>query len=496
MRWLVLAAALAVALTLAAAGEAGAVAGGSILFARDSNIWLTSPDGTTQRPLTSDGTAATPYYSPTQSADGSVIVAARLRTEPSGVYSSLYEMDRQGTLLRPPFDPPQIARVDSGPGTPCPGYFRIPNGIRAAVSPDASKIAIDMFSSYYLPPGCGGPALGDTSEVYVLDGSTAGAVIAQGPNPTPLTLAEPFWTTDSQLIMSASALVSPVEYYDLGAAGTATWTSSAESGFSARSPSVGGGRLATVSRMRVRLWTAPGPVPAAPTARCDVFNPDHPAFYFDSAFKMGSATMAPDGAGVAWVEQDVGSGGTVTASRIYVSPVGDIGAGDCGSIGRRLLIEGGSDPSWGAAPVGPAGSSPTPVCPSGQTGTPPACASPPATCPAGQTGTPPGCSAPAQQPPAVVPPRVVPATAVPPASPGGVASRPRTRTVRVVVKLRSGCSRKLLSVAGKGVEVIAAKRLPRSKCRVTLRVTAGVRGRRSLRVTAHGRTTKRAVIRL
>jgi hypothetical protein len=68
--------------------------------------------------------------------------------------------------------------------------------------------------------------------------------------------------------------------------------------------------------------------------------------------------------------------------------------------------------------------------------------------------------------------------------------------VNVVVKLKTGCSTRQLTVSGHGVKVSDAKRLQRQRCRVTLNVAAGARGHRDLSVRRGKRTTRIAVIRL
>src|SRR5687768_3913137 len=44
----------------------------SIVFVKDANVWVASPDGSNQRQLTRDGTADHPYRSPSQADDGTV----------------------------------------------------------------------------------------------------------------------------------------------------------------------------------------------------------------------------------------------------------------------------------------------------------------------------------------------------------------------------------------------------------------------------------------
>ncbi|MEA2193304.1 MAG: hypothetical protein QOI73_3425, partial [Solirubrobacteraceae bacterium] len=114
---------------------------------------------------------------------------------------------------------------------------------------------------------------------------------------------------------------------------------------------------------------------------------------------------------------------------------------------------------------------PPATCPAGQSGTPPNCATPQATCPAGQSGTPPACTTPA-------------ATTTVTTSSGTPSS---SRIVRRTVELGRGCSVRLLSVSS-GAKVVFTKRLTPLRCRLTLRVFAGVSGQRMLRVKRGKRT--------
>ena len=76
------------------------------------------------------------------------------------------------------------------------------------------------------------------------------------------------------------------------------------------------------------------------------------------------------------------------------------------------------------------------------------------------------------------------------AAPGPSTSPSSSRTLRRTVRLRRGCSRRLLRVSGRGVTVLAAKRLPRGRCRLTLRVRNGATGPRHLLVKRGKRTIR------
>ena len=67
-----LAAAGALAAAAAPLAAANPAAADSIAYIKDNNIWLTSPDGSRQVQITRDGTATTPYRSPSQADDGTI----------------------------------------------------------------------------------------------------------------------------------------------------------------------------------------------------------------------------------------------------------------------------------------------------------------------------------------------------------------------------------------------------------------------------------------
>jgi len=67
-----------------------ATGGGSIVYVKDHNVWITDGDGGSQRQVTVGGTAADPWQSPTQS-DSGVVVAHR-----GGL---IYRMNQRGEVF-------------------------------------------------------------------------------------------------------------------------------------------------------------------------------------------------------------------------------------------------------------------------------------------------------------------------------------------------------------------------------------------------------------
>src|SRR5215212_5664669 len=114
-------AALGIGVMLALASAAPAAAD-SLVFVRDNNVWLSNPDGSGQYQVTLDGTAASPYESPSQP-DGGTVMAIR---QPPGGRNQLWRMTQSGQLVNAPIN------------TPAPG----PTGaLDARLSPNGSLVA-------------------------------------------------------------------------------------------------------------------------------------------------------------------------------------------------------------------------------------------------------------------------------------------------------------------------------------------------------------------
>ncbi len=97
--------AFAASLILPAAASAD-----SIVYVKDADVWVASPDGSGQRQLTRDGTADHPYRSPSQADDGTVAASFR---------DGIRLIDRSGRTIRE-LDPPPLTSFVSHPmdGTP------------------------------------------------------------------------------------------------------------------------------------------------------------------------------------------------------------------------------------------------------------------------------------------------------------------------------------------------------------------------------------------
>lgn len=114
--------------TAETAAPSAAAVGGSIVYIRASNIWLTRPDGSGQRQVTRDGTAASPYEHPTMADDG---VIAVMKGE------TIVRMRQDGVVLNR-ITPEDLFVPDSGTVTISPIQG-------AEISPDGTKIAYSQL---------------------------------------------------------------------------------------------------------------------------------------------------------------------------------------------------------------------------------------------------------------------------------------------------------------------------------------------------------------
>jgi hypothetical protein len=332
------------------AAVTGITSGGSIVYIKDNNVWISAPDGTKAKELTTFGTASQPLTDPTMSDDGKVIVAVQDRPDANGfIQDWVYEINRSGKQLRAPFHPTQYATQLGGSCTI--RVVQAPQGILAAVSPDGTHIAISPMA-YNYTFDCGGLFI---SYVYVVDltGTVTNGQIKPPGSDSPLSYVEPTWVNNTRLLLYED-IYNADDTYVLGNATASHWI--APSDFSDNAyqyPSIRSSRLATTGGDDtgdpvLRLWTGSGP-PSAPTARCDIPNPD-PTKYDFFTFEFAAPSVSADGDAVVWEEID--KTGATPKTALYVSPLGDISTG-CSSIHRQLLVSGASQPFWSPAPPSP-----------------------------------------------------------------------------------------------------------------------------------------------
>ena len=309
----------------------GITSSGSIVYVNGSDIWLTSPDGVTQRRLTTtgatpapDGTGDQRFGVPSQSDSGDVIVAVRNQGG-SVTEGYLWVMDRQGQKIRT-IKPPQFEYTT---GTPCrPPWLTLPLGLNdAAVSPDGMKVAYEARVATKSST-C---AEGATTAIWVvnIDGSNPVQIVRESDG-SPLGLESPSWASNSQLIVGTPT--ESMYYVDLPSSSAKLWAGPSSATEYAQ-PDLQAGRLATVGFTVLWLWTTAGP-PTLPTLRC-TFPPAGGVF---GAF--GTPSWAPDGSALVWKD---------AAAGIRIMAVGDIATACPDS--SQVLIPGGLEADWGPAPM-------------------------------------------------------------------------------------------------------------------------------------------------
>ncbi len=334
--WAAALAALALALTIAPiAGSAAAsptdaprgdaaraalTSAGTIVFVRGHDIWLASGDGRRIHRVTTDGTAARPYRSPTMS-DGGLIAA--------GHGHHLVTLRQNGTVVTR-MDPPALTGSTGHPldGPP----------VDVAISPDGRLIAY-TFTSYQCPVGvpCGArAATAITRSDRLIPAATYGQTYYWAPS----------WVSNTRTLQSGGYL-HQVSVKDLGAppvhwfddhevrevpAGASTDLEQADLSPDGRWLAAvrGYGDDTRVTWYAVNGDVRTGAPPVVPTWLCAT----------DPAIAgMSSPTWAPDSTAFAWQEPD-----GVWATR---PPTG----GECHAPVR--LIANASQPDWSRAPLAP-----------------------------------------------------------------------------------------------------------------------------------------------
>lgn len=163
----------------------------SLVFIKNSNVWLANPDGSGQYQVTTGGSAAFPYSYPSEDNNGAI--AAVL-----DVYQ-LERMRQNGQVLSV-FQPTQ----DEGLSAP----------FAPVISPDGSKIAY-----YYEGEGCGDNGCGGLS---VTDVSNSSQVTDPSVYGHAVDLMYPVWVTNSRL-MVFGGFQSNINLFDLGSSGSQVW---------------------------------------------------------------------------------------------------------------------------------------------------------------------------------------------------------------------------------------------------------------------------------
>ncbi len=168
----------------------------SIVFIRDANVWLANADATGQYQVTLDGTTASPYESPSQADDGTILA---VREVPGG-RRELFRMRQNGELLNAPAK------------TPAPGT----GAIDAQISPDG-KIAAYWFITLVNDPFCAFCTNIASRALYSYSDRFTNYDDIRGPQ----TGTEPSWIDNDTVLLSNGNATQ--WYHDLGTVEAKQW---------------------------------------------------------------------------------------------------------------------------------------------------------------------------------------------------------------------------------------------------------------------------------
>jgi hypothetical protein len=298
------------------AGAAPSTAG-TIVYLKGYDIYVARPDGSGERRLTTDGTAANPWRTPSGADDGTVVAARG---------PLVVRMDQWGTELNS-FDPPDL--WDSAAET-IGGQID-----HVVVSPDGSKVAYTY--EHHTCPRYGGPCrLRWTTAISASSGLTDARQSGFAYYP------DPSWVTGSRLVLGGDT--DDLNMFDPGVSQNA-WFYDAQVNVTDPhnlfEPTISrdGTMMATVrgvgAEQHMATWQLSGDILHGPigAGRPEIW-PTLACKWYQARFS--SPTFSPDSASLAWAEGD----GVWMAQ----DPM------DC-DTDPSLVIPGASSPHWTAAPL-------------------------------------------------------------------------------------------------------------------------------------------------
>jgi hypothetical protein len=320
----------------------------SIVYIHEGNIWLANGDGSGQYQVTFDAGLSSPYESPSESDNGTILAVRRL----PGERNQLFRMSQSGELLNPPIN------------TPAPG----PAGaLEAKISPDGTLATYWFVTTVFAPCAF---CVELASKTLLSHSDRFSGYEEVG---TPDTGIEPSWISNSTLLLSNSN--STQWYYTLGMHEGAQWFESTKVGFPETFELLSDGEVApTGDRMAVvfgdkrqSLWMLQlnGPPPAMPS-------PAKECFIMPKG-KFVDPTWSSNGGTLYWQEDDgIWAASIASATNCEGQPA--------------LLVAGASEPDASPAAANPG---PRPAC--GNPGNPAACPAPAPT-PTPTPQPPPACT--------------------------------------------------------------------------------------------------------
>lgn len=287
---------------------------GSIVFIKNHNIWVSRPDGSGQRALTSNGTSASPWRSPDQSDVGTVVATRGTR---------IYRMNQWGTELNT-IDPPDLKNSA--------GEWIGGRMTHVTISPDGSKIAY-TYERFSCPSTIPAPPC----RLRWVTAITAANRLTPAAGYGVMFYDHPTWLTNSRLMVNGIGF-DQMYLFDVYR-GDAFWFHEGMFPGSDFMPladgavSRNGAYLAMVrgkfEDARIQIAHLPGNprtggVPPLPEYRCET----------EAQSGFNSPTFAPDSSALAWEEPD--------GIWIKSEPI------NC-ALQAVLTIPGGKQPSWSAS---------------------------------------------------------------------------------------------------------------------------------------------------
>jgi hypothetical protein len=358
-----------------ASATTAVTAPGSILYIKSHDVYLTDSTGSatirithTGAHPTADHTGGVGFVAPSQSADGSVVVAARNQSVAGADGAEqgwIWVLRRDGTVIRK-FRPFQIALI--GGLTGCVGgkYRQFPLGIlNMKVSPNGKKIA---FDEKFDVVGSGSCQAAQSYATFVvnIDGTHGRMIKRANGDGSFLELGQ--WAGNGQLLLDDVEFDAVQDFYAEAPGFTATpWFGAPDDIDTAYGqPELRAGKLATTGFSEftrndigaplsvVRFWNADGP-PSEPAPICEyratAGGPTDGEFGADLP-RAADTSLAPDGTAAVWDEIQ-GSRMDRPDEGLYVVqlPAGSLsGANPC-PFAKQELVPGAMTPSWSAAPL-------------------------------------------------------------------------------------------------------------------------------------------------
>ena len=306
-------------------GPAGEAAASSIVYVKDNNVWVASPDGGKQHQVTTDGEPGWRYGSPSQADDGTIVAARG---------DEIVRLKQNGEVLSK-FDPP--ATTDSA-GQHIDG---IP--VDVAVSPDGTKVAYT-----YIQANCPvGVSCGVRSVTMYSHSDRATDPEEFGK----LYRRNPSWVSNTRtLVFNGYQHQVNLDDFGGGRDSDVHWFDDEDVFGQADSTDLGDGELSPQGdrlailrgygdNTQLAFYAVSGDVkngapPAAPAPACTT----------GAEPTLNSPTWSPDGRTIAFEHKD----------GIETIALPNVGPNDCsGASSGTVVIPGGKEPDFGPADVNP-----------------------------------------------------------------------------------------------------------------------------------------------